>query len=82
MATTRSQRPDAHRVFSPSYLAQFVGREECGISSKHLYNPPTANGDELELKDAYCQNRASLLDAMSNGGRHGFDAPYIPQGKS
>ncbi|KAL2004265.1 hypothetical protein VTN02DRAFT_3990 [Thermoascus thermophilus] len=62
------------------YLARFVGREECGISSKHLYNPPIANGDERELKDAYCQNRASLLDAMSNGGRHGFDAPYIPQG--
>ncbi|KAL3458248.1 hypothetical protein BJX64DRAFT_227574 [Aspergillus heterothallicus] len=55
-------------------LAQFVGREECGISSQALYLPPHAS-DEL-----FCQTRESLLSSMSNGGRHGFGAPYTPQG--
>ncbi|KAL1961919.1 hypothetical protein VTN77DRAFT_748 [Rasamsonia byssochlamydoides] len=61
------------------YLAQFKGRQECGISSLSLYNPPSVN-DHEELRDAYCQNRTSLLDALSNGGRLGFDAPYTPRG--
>ncbi|KAL2846517.1 hypothetical protein BJX68DRAFT_240717 [Aspergillus pseudodeflectus] len=54
-------------------LAQFLGRE-CGISSQALYLPPHAS-DEL-----YCQTRESLLSSMSNGGRHGFGAPYTSQG--
>ncbi|KAI9368412.1 hypothetical protein BJX61DRAFT_546566 [Aspergillus egyptiacus] len=55
-------------------LAQYVGREECGISSQALYIPP-GSGDGL-----YCQSRNSLLTAMSNGGRHGFGAPYASKG--
>ncbi|KAL4933554.1 uncharacterized protein BDV17DRAFT_111757 [Aspergillus undulatus] len=54
-------------------LAQYVGREDCGISSQALYLPPRS-GDEL-----YCQSRESLLSSMSNGGRHGFGAPYTSQ---
>ncbi|KAL2872699.1 uncharacterized protein BJX67DRAFT_16128 [Aspergillus lucknowensis] len=55
-------------------LAQYVGREECRIPSQALYLPPHS-GDE-----SYCQTRESLLSSMSNGGRHGFGAPYTPQG--
>ncbi|KAL4918187.1 hypothetical protein BDW62DRAFT_217694 [Aspergillus aurantiobrunneus] len=62
-------------------LAQFVGREECGISSQALYLPPHSGG-EPALNELYCQTRETLLTSMSNGGRHGFDAPYICQGCS
>ncbi|KAL2820327.1 hypothetical protein BJX63DRAFT_444606 [Aspergillus granulosus] len=55
-------------------LAQFVGREECGISSQALYLPPHASGE------LYCQTRESLLGSMSNGRRHGVGAPYTSQG--
>lgn len=63
-----------------SYLALFRGRQECGISSLSVYNPPSANDHEQELRGAYCQNRTSLLEALNNGGRQAFDAPYTPQG--
>ncbi|ODM17718.1 hypothetical protein SI65_06506 [Aspergillus cristatus] len=59
------------------FLAQFMGRQECGISSLSLYNYPEV-GDE----HGFCRTRASLLSAMSNGGRHGFDAAYTSQGCS
>ncbi|KAL4801498.1 hypothetical protein BDV18DRAFT_167331 [Aspergillus unguis] len=58
-------------------LAQFVGREECGISSRALYLPPHDVGETR-----FCQNRPSLLRSMSDGGRHGFGAPYASQGCS
>lgn len=54
------------------FLAHYAGRQECGISSVSLYNPPE--------DQQYCQTRDSLLSAMSNGGRHGFDAAYASQG--
>ena len=38
------------------------------MSTSHLVKEPTD----------YCPNRASLLEAMSNGGRHGFDTPFFP----
>lgn len=90
----RGTKPESRRVsfhlsaspgvFSPrwiathkaSFLAQFMGRQECGISSLSLYNYPEM-GDE----HGFCRTRASLLSAMSNGGRHGFDAAYTSQGK-
>ena len=28
----------------------------------------------------FCPNRVKLLDAMSGGGRHGFDEPFYPAG--
>ncbi|KAL3474386.1 hypothetical protein BJX99DRAFT_271697 [Aspergillus californicus] len=59
-------------------LAQYVGREECGISSQALYLPPHS-GDKSTLNELYCQTRESLLNSMSNGGRHGFGAPYTSQ---
>lgn len=62
-----------------SYLARFAGRDECDISSTSLYTPPAGDG---ALRNAYCQNRAALLDAMSNGEHHGAGTSYDPQGKS
>ena len=53
-----------------------MGRQECGISSQSLYNHPSAKDES-----AFCRSRVSLLQAMSNGGRHGFDAAYTSQGK-
>ncbi|OJJ58908.1 hypothetical protein ASPSYDRAFT_202684 [Aspergillus sydowii CBS 593.65] len=60
-------------------LAQYVGREECGISSHALYLPPHSNGGSV-LNEPYCQTRDTLLSSMSGGGRHGFGAPYTSQG--
>ncbi|PWY71627.1 hypothetical protein BO70DRAFT_373511 [Aspergillus heteromorphus CBS 117.55] len=59
-----------------SLLASYVGRQECGISSLSLYNPPQS------ADESYCESREALLDAMSSGGRHGFDAAYTSQGCS
>ncbi|KAL4893047.1 hypothetical protein BDV59DRAFT_31656 [Aspergillus ambiguus] len=56
-----------------SLLDRYVGLHQCGISSASLYTPP-------QESDQYCQTRGSLLSAMSNGGRHGFDAAYTSQG--
>ncbi|EAW14051.1 uncharacterized protein ACLA_070840 [Aspergillus clavatus NRRL 1] len=54
------------------FFAHYTGRQECGFSSVDVYNPPEGK--------AYCRTRDSLLSAMSNGGRHGFDAAYTSQG--
>ncbi|PYH91341.1 hypothetical protein BO71DRAFT_359574 [Aspergillus ellipticus CBS 707.79] len=58
-------------------LAPYVGRQECGISSLSLYNPPQPADDH----HPFCESRDALLHAMSSGGRHGFDAAYTSQGK-
>jgi len=29
----------------------------------------------------FCRNRATLLEALAGGGRHGFDEPYIGKGE-
>jgi hypothetical protein len=51
-------------------FAAYKFRDVCNISS-------------LDLHAAFsplCPDRASLLAAMSSGGRIGFDAPYMPRG--
>lgn len=63
-----------------SYFGQFEGQRECGITSKDLYIPPTLPSDGTPKHTLYCRNRATLLDAMSGGGRHGFEHPYFPAG--
>ncbi|PKY01401.1 hypothetical protein P168DRAFT_312551 [Aspergillus campestris IBT 28561] len=57
------------------FLAEYAGHRQCGLSSLSLFEPP----QDTKL---YCQTRDSLLNAMSNGGRHGFDAAYTSQGCS
>ncbi|KAL4876057.1 hypothetical protein BJY04DRAFT_148436 [Aspergillus karnatakaensis] len=59
-------------------LAQYVGREACGISSQDLYLPPHSGADPVS-GELYCRSRESLLSSMSSGGRHGFGAPYTSQ---
>lgn len=51
-------------------FADYKYRDECDISSLDLHYP------HQEL----CKDRQSLLDAMSGGGRAGFDAPYQSRG--
>ncbi|KAG9240926.1 hypothetical protein BJ878DRAFT_578663 [Calycina marina] len=62
---TSPRRPDTIDTF------QFYRyRDSCDVSS-------------LQLHSAFaplCIDRASLLTAMSSGGRIGFDAPYMPRG--
>ena len=63
---------------SSSYFADFEGGALCKIQATNLYAPILDNNDG----HGYCSTRAALLKAMSEGGRHGFDAPYMPRGKS
>ncbi|KAI0201718.1 hypothetical protein F4808DRAFT_450069 [Astrocystis sublimbata] len=44
--------------------------ENCNISSLEIHRP----------FDPVCRSRTSMLQAMSQGGRIGRDAPYIPRG--
>ncbi|KAE8336431.1 hypothetical protein BDV24DRAFT_111352 [Aspergillus arachidicola] len=64
---------------SQDLLERYVGHQECGISSLALYEPPKTEGQGA-LSHSYCQTRDSLLSAMSDGGRHGFDEAYISKG--
>jgi len=45
-------------------------RKTCNVSSLDLHAPFSP----------LCQDRASMLTAMSSGGRIGHDAPYMPRG--
>ncbi|KAI9889265.1 MAG: hypothetical protein M1814_005640 [Vezdaea aestivalis] len=57
--------PDTTDTFS-----SYKYRNTCNISSLDLHAPFSP----------LCDNRQSMLEAMSSGGRIGFDAPYIPRG--
>lgn len=50
--------------------ADFADAAECGINSLSLHMP----------FEPLCPDKKSVLEAMSNGGRPGYDMPYIPQG--
>ncbi|KAL8796294.1 MAG: hypothetical protein Q9195_001409 [Heterodermia aff. obscurata] len=56
----------------------YSSMKDCGIKSTHLYKPPVITRADPQKHLHYCQNRATLLEAMSGGGRHGFDAPFVP----
>jgi hypothetical protein len=51
-------------------FASYKYRNTCNISSLDLHAPFAP----------LCQDRQSLLTAMSSGGRIGNDAPYMPRG--
>ncbi|KAL8720142.1 MAG: hypothetical protein Q9225_002957 [Loekoesia sp. 1 TL-2023] len=63
-----------------SLFNHFEGRQDCGIASTDIYIPPIARQATDKKHSLYCPNRATLLEAMSGGGRHGFDTPYFPLG--
>lgn len=48
----------------------WIGRDKCGFGSMDLHLP----------SDLLCDNPTDMLQSMSDGGRGGFDAPYIPRG--
>ena len=51
-------------------FASYKYRNTCNISSLDLHTPFFP----------LCSDRKSMLKAMSDGGRIGFDAPYLPRG--
>ncbi|KAL8648288.1 MAG: hypothetical protein Q9210_005076 [Variospora velana] len=70
-------------VFGTLWLSlfnHFEGRQDCGIASTDIYVPPITRHSTDAKHTLYCPNRATLLEAMSGGGRHGFDTPYYPVG--
>ncbi|KAK2756766.1 hypothetical protein FQN54_005212 [Arachnomyces sp. PD_36] len=78
-----SNLPDKVPVLSSvndDYFANFYGREECGISSLDLYKPPVIAGTDKLQRNPYCQDRNSLLEAMSLGDRFDFDSPFTSSG--
>ena len=63
-----------------SFFGHFQGHEDCSVTSRDLYVPPTMPDGNTPKHGVYCSNRKRLLDAMSEGGRHGFEQPYFPTG--
>ena len=63
-----------------SYFVHFEGHQDCGITSRQLYVPPVLPTTQSQEHSLFCHNRAKLLDAMTGGGRHGFEAPFSPVG--
>lgn len=51
-------------------FANYTHEAQCGLNSLDLHMPFSP----------LCSDKASLLEAMSNGGRPGYDMPYIPLG--
>lgn len=71
---------DVRLMADLSFFNHFEGRQDCGIASTDVYIPPIASLASTKKHSLYCPNRAKLLEAMSGGGRHGFDTPYFPLG--
>lgn len=61
-----------------SYFNDFKGTAVCKIMAADLYTPPVKTDEGY----SYCNSRAALLEALSGGGRHGFDTPYVSRSKS
>ncbi|KAJ9603065.1 hypothetical protein H2200_012360 [Cladophialophora chaetospira] len=76
------RQPDRvpHHVLDMSnYFNSFQGYSECNIRAADLYQRLGQDVSEVS-HDGYCARRKDLLEAMSSGGRVGFDAPYFPRG--
>ena len=72
---------DAGLLIECSYFGLFEGGARCGIQADDLYIPPQNLRYAGSAGNEYCHNRAQLLQAMSHGGRYGFDAPYKAKGE-
>lgn len=64
---------------SCSAFKHFAGNRECGISQADLYTVPWPLNPKTS---PFCGKRTALLEAMSSGGRYGFDEPYVGKGTS
>ena len=69
--------PETVSNFS-SYFNDFEGATVCNIKATDLYAPPLMTNEGYSY--GYCNSRVALLKALSEGGRHGFDTPYFPNG--
>lgn len=78
LASGRSGSNDSAR----SYLQDFEGGLDCRISSTDIYVPTNMADPKERKKLPFCPTRAALLPALSGGGRHGFEQPYMPLGLS
>ena len=65
-----------------NYFGHFAGFSECNIRAADLYSVPAKDHLGLYQSDTFCHDRKHLLQAMSDGGRIGFDAPYQSRGRS
>ncbi len=61
-----------------SAIKHFAGSRDCGISQSDIYMAPWPVYPKVS---PFCENRAALLEALSGGGRRGFDEPYIGKGE-
>ena len=61
-----------------SAIKHFAGSRECSITQDDIYLAPWPLKPKVS---PFCKNRATLLEALSGGGRHGWDEPYVGRGK-
>ncbi|PMD66107.1 uncharacterized protein K444DRAFT_640065 [Hyaloscypha bicolor E] len=55
----------------------FAGSRDCGITQSDIYLAPWPMNPKVS---PFCKNRATLLDALSGGGRYGWDEPFVGKG--
>ncbi|PQE29655.1 hypothetical protein CJF30_00009247 [Rutstroemia sp. NJR-2017a BBW] len=72
-----SPRPIIIEPGESSTIKHYLGSKDCGIIQSSLHHVPYPQKPNLS---PFCKTRAQLLHALSSGGRHGFEEPYV--GKS
>jgi hypothetical protein len=65
-----TNHPNTHT----STIKHYLGSKDCAIVQSDLHHVPYPQKPNLS---PFCKTRAQLLDALSSGGRHGFDEPYV-----
>lgn len=66
------------RLTRPSAIKHFAGSRDCGITQADIYLAPWPTNPKVS---PFCKDRARLLEALSGGGRHGWDEPFVGKGK-
>ena len=64
-----------------SFFGSFEGFSDCNIRALDLYHKPKTDNKGFYARDTFCATRKALLGSLSDGGRIGFDSPYIPHGE-
>lgn len=54
---------------------------DCKLNSQEIYLPPILDDPKQRKDFPFCATRIHQSQAMSGGGRFGFDMPYIPHGR-
>ncbi|KAM3074320.1 hypothetical protein ACMFMG_002866 [Clarireedia jacksonii] len=57
-----------------SAIKHYLGSKDCGVIQSEIYHVPYPLNPNMS---PFCKSRAMLLEALSSGGRHGFDEPYV-----